>query len=208
MIPLAKRYNPSSQYQTIADASRTTGLSQYFIRHGCRNKSIPYIKSGNKYLINVPLLLQCLNRQSESNAQVVWIQKHCSDDSAKPLRKNWPAKVHIGIAIPAATGVQARSRRLESLPALSVVRNRIGNDILPRWPTEAATNVWLTFALTAHPGGSITMMLNADTLISLTKHIVVFPAAHEILAGNTSRRFGRRWKESRTTYFLPRTLQH
>lgn len=67
---MSKQYDPSRQFQTIAEASRTTGLSQYFLRHGCWDNSIPHIRSGAKtYLINVPLLLQRLNEQSAVGTQ-------------------------------------------------------------------------------------------------------------------------------------------
>lgn len=41
-------------FQKIPDACRTTGLSQYFLRKGCKDGSIPHIKNGSVYLINVP----------------------------------------------------------------------------------------------------------------------------------------------------------
>lgn len=46
--------------QKIPDACRTTGLSQYFLRKGCRDGSIPHIKSGQTYYINVPAFLKQL----------------------------------------------------------------------------------------------------------------------------------------------------
>ena len=60
-------YNPNAQFQTISNAARTTGFSQHYIRCGCRDKTIPFIMSGSKYLVNVPLMLSLLNRESESN---------------------------------------------------------------------------------------------------------------------------------------------
>lgn len=45
-------------FQTIAEAAKSTGLSQYFLRRGCKDGSIPCIKSGTKYFVNVALLLQ------------------------------------------------------------------------------------------------------------------------------------------------------
>ena len=62
-------YDSAIQFQSIEGAARTTGLSRYFLRRGCHDVSIPHVKSGNKYLINVPLMLQRLNQESESNAQ-------------------------------------------------------------------------------------------------------------------------------------------
>lgn len=47
-------------FQKIPVASKTTGLSQYFLRQGCKDGSIPHIKSGTVYLVNVPALLKKL----------------------------------------------------------------------------------------------------------------------------------------------------
>lgn len=47
-------------FQKIADACSSTGLSQYFLRTGCKDGTIPHIKSGNTYYINVPALLKQL----------------------------------------------------------------------------------------------------------------------------------------------------
>lgn len=66
---MRKEYDPTLRFQTIADATRTTGLSQYYIRHGCREGTIPHIKSGNKFLVNIPLLLERMDQLSlNSNA--------------------------------------------------------------------------------------------------------------------------------------------
>ena len=63
---MSKNYDPSLQFQTIQDAARTTGLSQYFIRRGCWDNSIPHIRVGTtKYLVNVPLMLKRLSELSE-----------------------------------------------------------------------------------------------------------------------------------------------
>ena len=47
-------------FQKIPDACATTGLSKYFLRNGCKDGSIPHIKSGGVYYINVPALLKKL----------------------------------------------------------------------------------------------------------------------------------------------------
>lgn len=47
-------------FQKIAEASRTTGLSQHFLRNGCKDGTIPHVKSGTVYFINVPALLKML----------------------------------------------------------------------------------------------------------------------------------------------------
>ena len=51
-------------YQSIPETTKTTGLGIPFLRKGCRDGSIPHIKVGQKYMINVPLLLQQLEAQS------------------------------------------------------------------------------------------------------------------------------------------------
>lgn len=47
-------------FQKIMDACKTTGLSQYYLRRGCKNGTVPHIRSGTVYLVNVPALLQKL----------------------------------------------------------------------------------------------------------------------------------------------------
>ena len=47
-------------FQKIADACASTGLSQHFLRTGCKAGTIPHIKSGTTYYINVPALLKQL----------------------------------------------------------------------------------------------------------------------------------------------------
>ena len=45
-------------FQRIDDAVKSTGLSAYFLRRGCRDGSIPCVRSGRTYFINVPGLLE------------------------------------------------------------------------------------------------------------------------------------------------------
>lgn len=49
-------------FMKIGDACRVTGLSQYYLRKGCKEGSIPHLKVGQNgpYLINVPALLEQL----------------------------------------------------------------------------------------------------------------------------------------------------
>lgn len=44
----------------ITEAAKVTGLSCYFLRHGVIDGSVPHVKSGKTYYINVPALLQKL----------------------------------------------------------------------------------------------------------------------------------------------------
>lgn len=47
-------------FQKIADAVKTTGLSAYYLRQGCRDGSVPHVKSGSVYFVNIPALLRKL----------------------------------------------------------------------------------------------------------------------------------------------------
>ena len=50
----------SKPFMTIAEAAKVTGISQYYIRNGCKDGSIPHIKSGRTYLVCVPKMLEQL----------------------------------------------------------------------------------------------------------------------------------------------------
>lgn len=53
-------------FQKIAEACKATGLSQYYLRKGCRDGTIPHIKSGGVYYINVPAFMEKLNKQKRA----------------------------------------------------------------------------------------------------------------------------------------------
>lgn len=59
-LPTARSDQP---FQRIPQACETTGLSQYYLRSGCKNGTIPHVKSGNTYLINIPALLRQLGAE-------------------------------------------------------------------------------------------------------------------------------------------------
>lgn len=65
---MSKLYDAGKPFQTIADAARTTGLSQFFLRKSCKDGSCPHVKSGSTYMVNVPLLIEQLNAKSVSNS--------------------------------------------------------------------------------------------------------------------------------------------
>ena len=52
-------------FQKIPDACRTTGLSQYYLRKGCKSGTIPHIRSGPTYYINIPELLRMLGAEGD-----------------------------------------------------------------------------------------------------------------------------------------------
>lgn len=51
----------NTPFLKIEEAAKATGLSRYFLRVGCRNGTVPHVKSGTTYFINVPALLKKLN---------------------------------------------------------------------------------------------------------------------------------------------------
>ena len=48
----------------VKDACRVTGLSQFYLRNGVRDGTIPHIRSGSTIYINVPKLLEQLNKET------------------------------------------------------------------------------------------------------------------------------------------------
>lgn len=51
-------------FMTLKEACRETGLSVFSLRNGCKEGKVPHIMSGNRYLVNVPLLIEQLNEES------------------------------------------------------------------------------------------------------------------------------------------------
>lgn len=58
----------ATPFQKIPEACKTTGLSQYFLRQGCKDGSVPHIKSGTTYMINIPALLRQLDAEGSVEA--------------------------------------------------------------------------------------------------------------------------------------------
>lgn len=58
----------SAPFRKIPDAAAVTDLSQYYLRMGCRNGSVPHTKSGHVYMVNVPALLRKLDAEKGANA--------------------------------------------------------------------------------------------------------------------------------------------
>lgn len=51
-------------FQKIPQACKTTGLSQFFLRNGCKDGTVPHVKSGGTYYIDVPALLDKLRAEA------------------------------------------------------------------------------------------------------------------------------------------------
>lgn len=57
-MPKLSAQNDSAPFQRIPAACRITGLSEWFLRKGCHDGTVPHIKVGNTYLVNIPALLR------------------------------------------------------------------------------------------------------------------------------------------------------
>lgn len=51
-------------FQSINDTAFLTGVSRASIRKGCKAGTIPHIRAGSKYLVNVPKFVELLDRAS------------------------------------------------------------------------------------------------------------------------------------------------
>ena len=58
--------NKDVPFMKIRDAAMATGLSQYYLRNGCKDGTIPCVKSGTVWMVNVPALLRKLEAESEA----------------------------------------------------------------------------------------------------------------------------------------------
>lgn len=56
-------------YLSIKDTARYTGLSEYYLRSRLKEGKINHITSGTKVLINLPLMLAELEKQSTELAR-------------------------------------------------------------------------------------------------------------------------------------------
>lgn len=54
-------------FQSISEAVANTGLSAYYLRNGIKNGTVPHVRSGNKYFVNVPRLLRELGAETEGD---------------------------------------------------------------------------------------------------------------------------------------------
>lgn len=50
-------------FVTIERACEVTGLSQSYLRRGVKDGSVPHVKSGRVYLVNIPALLRDLGAE-------------------------------------------------------------------------------------------------------------------------------------------------
>ena len=57
--------NKDAIFQPISGAAAITGISTKAIRQGCREGTIPHIRVGSDYRINLPLWIEKLNEVSK-----------------------------------------------------------------------------------------------------------------------------------------------
>ena len=65
---MPRRKNLDAPFQSITGASYRTGISTAYIRSGCKDGTIPHIRVGTDYRVNMPLWLAQLNEQSAQNS--------------------------------------------------------------------------------------------------------------------------------------------
>lgn len=53
-------HTPPTPFVSLEEAATITGLSQYYLRQGCRNGTTPHIRCGTSYKVNLPMLLDQL----------------------------------------------------------------------------------------------------------------------------------------------------
>lgn len=75
-------YQPEYQtpFQKIPQACKTTGLSKYYLRKGCKSGEIPHITSGGVYYINVPELLKQSSLRTSSGESNAIMQAYGSKE--------------------------------------------------------------------------------------------------------------------------------
>lgn len=66
----------NTPFMKIKDACAYTGLSQFYLRNGCKDGSIPHVRSGQTYFINVPALLRQLGADNGTIENPVPIVQH------------------------------------------------------------------------------------------------------------------------------------
>lgn len=64
---MSRSQNDAQPFQRIPAACRITGLSQKYLRAGCKDGSVPHIMAGSVYMINIPALLRKLGAE-EANS--------------------------------------------------------------------------------------------------------------------------------------------
>ena len=64
-MPKLSEQNDSAPFQRIKEACRITGLSQSYLRAGCKSGAVPHVRVGSTYMVNIPALLRQLGAEAE-----------------------------------------------------------------------------------------------------------------------------------------------
>lgn len=59
-MPKKQDCSIGTPYKTILETAAISGLSQSYLRKGCKNGTVPHICVGTKYMINIPALFDQL----------------------------------------------------------------------------------------------------------------------------------------------------
>ena len=74
---MSKRaFEATAPFQSIRNTARITGLSAFYLRERCKAQTIPVIKVGSEYRINVPLLLEQLAHEATIKAFDALLEEH------------------------------------------------------------------------------------------------------------------------------------
>ena len=64
------RVDRNAPFQPIRGAAEITGLSTNLIRQGCQNGTIPHIRVGSDYRVDMKLFLDVLHKKAAGGEQV------------------------------------------------------------------------------------------------------------------------------------------
>ena len=67
-MPRMPEQNRDQPFQRIPMPCKTTGLSQSYLRAGCKAGTIPHIRCGNTYMINMPAFMRQLDATEVSDS--------------------------------------------------------------------------------------------------------------------------------------------
>ena len=63
-------FYPDAPFQGVHEASRITGVSPRILYEGANSGRFPHIRAGNRFLFNIPALLEVLDRESRIGGNV------------------------------------------------------------------------------------------------------------------------------------------
>lgn len=63
--------NNMPRFMTVREIAKTGLLSEYCLRRMLREDKLPYIRSGNRYLVNYSLLIEQLNSIGVTNENII-----------------------------------------------------------------------------------------------------------------------------------------